>query len=182
MRRIDAFSLFAGSIGLIVDFIGIGGLIAVSKTSTDADPIIWVLSGLLILYSIAFVSFSTRKLLFKRYVNRIRTISSNEQLTEELEAEVSRYILRVDRGTSSTTLLVGVPLFICFALAAAYIDSAESRLDQAFLFWPGMFGYNRVEYVLKGGFLYGTLIGLLLSSFIDLTMLSVYRALDPDYP
>ena len=192
LKAVDLFGLFAGGIGLIADFIGLSSLLALSTNSEGSTseiagdkPIILLVAGVLIVYSIALVSFTTRKFFFSRYVIALK--ASPEEIIATRSERRNTYagwvMRRVDRGTLSITMLAGIPLTIGFALAIFSADAANGFSSRSLDFLPGLRDYpSDKSYTLTGGIVYGGFAGYTISLAISDLMRLVYAALDLDYP
>jgi hypothetical protein len=197
MKASDVFSVFAGAVGLLADFIGLGGLLIVSRSSSSASPIIWVLVFVGILYSIAFTSFIVRRRMFKTFSEQIKALNTRrtatvstemrrerakvEALNVDRRARINSYVKKIDSGVLSATLLVGIPLSVCFFLAVFYADATEYGFVLEFLPLLSI-GYEDLIYTLVGGIFYGSFLGYTVVLIIDQVVRRIYLALEADYP
>ena len=181
VKATDIFGWVTGSVGLIADVVGLGGLVVASRVEQSNQFFVWVLLFLMTLYSVVLVSFFLRRHFYSVHRRRIRSLDlTDQEYLREIDF-FNRGMERIEQGSVSATCLVGVPIIICFVCAAFYVDSANSGFDRAFGGIPSLiFVSNRLEYTLHGA-LYGLFLGIPLCLGINMLIRQIFLALEPEY-
>lgn len=77
LKNVDRFSFFAGLVGLVADFITLGSLFLVSKSSQDSSFFLWVVVLAGLVYSIAIINFYFRKKIHSVHIKSLGDVFSS---------------------------------------------------------------------------------------------------------
>lgn len=189
IKATDAFGFTAGIIGLVADVAGLGGLVIVSKAGQDSQIFLWIFLFLSLVYSLALVNFFTRKRLYAACSEQLRSCNrrlevskatTNLRINPDLR-EKYKYLNRVDSGTYSTTLLIGIPIIISFCAMAFYVDGASSTFDRSLDLFNLFIFSERLRYTCLSAVFYGVIFGLFVCALINKMVSSIFLALDQSY-
>ncbi len=167
MRGIDVFSLCAGAVGLVADFISLGGLVVTSNSEKAPSLLVWLTVLSSIVYSSAFLNFYTRKRMHDRY---IRSYQNPRQIVSKDNLKV------IEDGTESATALFCYPTIIVYTTMAFYLDDDYFFDGLGSIVWQ-----NSTLLACVRGVIYGGIASAIVCLAINSAIAKVYEALEPRY-
>lgn len=167
MRTIDIFSVCAGGVGLIADFISLGSLVITSNSEKAPSLLVWLIVLLSVVYSAAFLNFYTRKKMHGRYV---RSYQNPLQIVSKENFRV------IENGAESVTALFCYPMIIGYITMAFYIDD-----DYLFDGLGNIVWQNSTLLACVRGIIYGGIASAIVCLSINSTVAKIYEALEPRY-
>lgn len=156
----------AVSIGLLVDFISLSGFFLVPRSEQGNSLFLWILAFIGIIYSIALVSFETRRRFHSIYFR------DREQLSGQ---KVIEPFTRIEKGVASITFLAGIPLMLCYCIAVAYVATDPTSEN-----YPG-YNDSVTSFIILRGLITGLVFGFPLCMVADYASLNIYKSLSPTY-
>ena len=167
MRGIDLFSLCAGAVGLIADFISLGGLVITSNSENAPSLLVWLAVLSSIVYSAAFLNFYTRKRMHHKY---IRSYQNPLQIVSKENFRV------IENGTESVTALFCYPTIIMYTAIAFYLDDDYFFDGLGSIVWQ-----NSTVLACARGIIYGGIASAIICLLINSAITRIYEAFEPRY-